>query len=97
MGSRLEAKIQKEIRRRAFERADLMRLERQHLAKTQHTLNALQEVTGLHRHELESVAAAVKRSLQGTRDDFFSIKMQMMITFGLLSLIVILVALLTLI
>jgi hypothetical protein len=97
MDSRLEAKIQKEIRRRAFERADLMRQERQHLAKTQHTLAALQEVTGLHRHELESIAAAVKRSLQGTRDDFFSIKMQMMITFSLLSLIVILVALLTLI
>jgi hypothetical protein len=97
MDSRLEAKIQKKIRRRAFERADLMRLEKQHLAKTQHTLNALQEVTGLHRHELESIATAVKRSLQETRDDFFSIKMQMMITFGLLSLIVILVALLTLI
>ncbi len=95
MDSRLEAKIQKEIRRRAFERADLLRHKRQHLAQTQHTLAALQEVTGLQQPELESIAEAVKRSLRGTHDDFFSIKMQITITFGLLSLIIILSMLMT--
>ena len=95
MDSRLGAKIQKEIRRRAFERADRLRQERRHLAETQHTLAALQEVTGLQRPELESIAEAVKRSLRGPRDDFFSLKMQLMITFGLLSLILILSMLIT--
>ena len=41
MNRKLEAKIQKEIRRRAFERADIYRHKKQHLQKTQHTLDAL--------------------------------------------------------
>lgn len=97
MDSRLEAKIQREIRRLVFQRADELRQERQLNVKTQHTLAALQEVTGLQRPELESIAAAVKLSLRGTRDDFFSIKMQILITSGIFSLFLILTGLMTIV
>ncbi|MEJ2731203.1 MAG: hypothetical protein P8185_22305 [Deltaproteobacteria bacterium] len=60
MTGRLEARIQKQIRKRAFKRADILRQERQFAQKTQHTLDALQEVTGLHRPELESIAEEVR-------------------------------------
>ena len=90
MNRKLEAKIQKQIRQRAFERADILRQEKQNLQKTQHTLDALQEVTGLHRPELESIADAVRLSHQMRKDDFFSIKNQILMTFGVASLILIL-------
>jgi hypothetical protein len=83
MDNRSEAKIQKEIRKRAFQRADELRQERQLKAKTQYTLAALQEVTGLQQPELESIAAEVKLSLQGPCDHFFSIKRQILITGGI--------------
>ena len=91
MNRKLEAKIQKQIRKRAFKRADILQQERQHIQKTQHTLDALQEVTGLHRPELESIADEVRLSVQMTGDDFFSIKNQLLMTFGAASLILILV------
>ncbi|MDX1707124.1 MAG: hypothetical protein R3274_00910 [Desulfobacterales bacterium] len=89
MSGPYEAQTLKEIRRRALQRADTLRQERQMIAKTQHTLDALQEVTGLHRNELEAIADAVTRSVQGAHDDFFSVKMQILISFGVLSLIII--------
>lgn len=89
MIDKLTAKIQKEIRRHAFRHADVLRRERQLAAKTQHTLDALQEVTGLPRPELESVADAVKLSLQGTCEEFFSIKRQILITAGLFGFILV--------
>ena len=91
MNGRLEAKIQKQIRKRAFERADVLRQERQDAQKTQHTLDALQEVTGLRRPELESIADEVRLSVQGTGDDFFSIKNQILMMLGAASAILILV------
>lgn len=90
MNLKLEAKIQKQIRNRAFERADTRRLERQNWQNTQHTLDALQDVTGLHRPELESIAHEVRRSLQTTSEKFFSIKNQILMTFGLAGFILIL-------
>ena len=97
MDSRSEAKVQKEIRKRAFQRADVLRQESQLKAKTQHTLAALQDVTGLQRPELESIADAVKLSLQGPSDNFFSIKRQILITAGIFGSVIILSALLALI
>ncbi|MGD8738771.1 MAG: hypothetical protein PVG34_00550 [Desulfobacterales bacterium] len=87
MNHKLEAKIQKEIRKRAFERADDLRQEKQSLQKTECTLDALQEVTGLPRPDLESIAEDVRLSRQMTRNDFFSIKNQILMTFGLAGLI----------
>jgi hypothetical protein len=90
MNRRLEEKIQKQIRKRAFERADMLQQERQDAQKTQHTLDALQEVTGLRRPDLESIADEVKLSRQIRHDDFFSIKNQILMAFGLAGLIFIL-------
>jgi len=89
MNHRLQANILKEIRRRAFESADRLRQEKQNQQKTEYTLDALQEVTGLPRPHLESIADAVKRSRQMIHDDFFSIKNQILMTCGLAGLIVI--------
>ena len=85
-----EARIQKEIRRRAFERADFLQQEKQNRQKTEYTLDALQEVTGLPRAHLESIADEVNRSRQMMQDDLFSIKNQFLMTFGLAGFIVIL-------
>ena len=90
MNHKLEAKIRKEIRKRAFECTDILRQEKQNLQKTEYTLDALQEVTGLPRPHLESIADDVRLSRQMTRDDFFSIKNQILMTFGLAGLIFIL-------
>jgi hypothetical protein len=90
MSRKIETKIQKQIRRRAFKRADILRQERQEAQKTQHTLDALQEVTGLHRPELESIAEEVRLSVQMTRDDFFSVGNQILITAAAAGLILIL-------
>jgi hypothetical protein len=90
MHRKLEAKIQKEIRKRAFERADTLRQEKQSLQKTEYTLDALQAVTGLPRPDLKSIAEDVRFSSQMTRDDFFSIKNQILMTLSLVGLILIL-------
>ena len=89
MNRKTEARVLNEIRQRAFERADRMQEERQHLQMTQWTLNALQEVTGLPRPELESIANAAKRSFQTTHAEFFSIKRQLLIAGGISGLILI--------
>jgi hypothetical protein len=97
MDHRLDAKMQKEIRRRAFQRADEVHWERQLNVKTQHTLAALQEVTGLQRPELKSIADAVKLSLQGPGDIFFTVKRQILITVGIFGSICILSGLMILV
>lgn len=88
MNHKLEAKIQNEIRKRAFERADTLRQEKQRLQKTEYTLDALQDVTGLPRPDLESIAEDVRLSRHMARDDFFSIKNQILMTIGLTGLII---------
>lgn len=97
MDRRLEAEIQKEIRRRAFQRADELRRKSQLHLKTQHTLTALQDVTRLQRPELESIADAVKLSLRRPHDHFFSIKHQILITAAVFSAVLFFCGMLTLI
>ena len=60
------------------------------MQQTEYTLDALQEVTGLPRPHLDSIADEARLSRQMTRDDFFSIKDQILWIFGLTSLILIL-------
>ena len=90
MNHKLEASIRKVIRKRAFECADILRQEKQNLQMTKYTLDALQDVTGLPRAHLESIADDVRLSRQITHDDFFSIKNQILMTFGLAGFILIL-------
>ena len=90
MSRKLEAKIRKEIRKRALERAHLLRQEEQNQQRTKYTLDALQEVTELPRADLESIADQVRLSHQMMRDNFFSIKNQILMTLGISSLILIL-------
>ena len=87
---KLEAVIQKEIRRRALERAHILRQEKKNLQEIEHTLDALQEVTGLSRPDLESIAVEVRLSRQMAHDDFFSIKNQFLLALGVSSLVLIL-------
>ncbi len=89
MNRKLDAKIQKQIRRRAFERAEIWRQDQQHLQRTQHTLNALHEVTGLPRPQLESIADEIKLSLQVKTERFFSIKNQILMTLGIFGFIMV--------
>lgn len=72
----LEDKIQREIRRRAFERADIDARIRE---QTRHTVAALQEVTGLSEMQLKSIADEVRRQYDPTPDKFFSTGAQLLI------------------
>jgi hypothetical protein len=90
MNHKLEAKIQKEIRKRALERAHLLRQEEQNRQRTKYTLDALKEVAELPRADLESIADQVRLFHQMAQDDFFSIKNQILITLGVSILILIL-------
>ena len=79
-----EEKILKEIRERAFIRADRRCREEKNRQDTQHTLNALQEVTGVPRQELEAIAADVWALFGPEEKDFFSVKGQfLMVSSGL--------------
>ena len=79
-----EEKILKEIRRRAFIHADRRGREEKDRQDTQHTLNALQEVTGVPRQELEAIAADVWALFGPEEKDFFSVKGQfLMVSSGL--------------
>ena len=90
MDRKLEAKIQKQIRRHAFERAEIWRQDKQHLQGTKHTLDALHEVTGLPRPQLESIADEIRLSLQVTNERFFSIKNQTVMTLSIFGFIMVL-------
>ena len=76
MKERLEDKIQREIRRRAFERADIDDRIRE---QTRYTVAALQEVTGLSEMQLKSIADEVRRQHDPTPDRFFSTGAQLLI------------------
>ena len=90
MNRKLEAKIQKKIRNRAFKRLDKIRQERQRLQNEKYTLDALHEVTGLPLRELEAIANEVMLSFEVIRDEFFSIKNQILISFGISGFVIIL-------
>jgi hypothetical protein len=90
MNCKLEAKIQKKIRTRTFKHLDKIRQERQRLQNEKYTLDALHEVTGLPLWELEAIANEVMLSFEVIRDDFFSIKNQILISFGISGFVIIL-------
>jgi len=69
-------KIQREIRRRAFVRADLHEQQAAGQQYTRYTIDALEEVTGLPRLELETIANEVRASFGTGEKEFFSIKNQ---------------------
>jgi hypothetical protein len=69
-------KIQREIRRRALDRADLHHQETADRQYTRYTIDALEEVTGLPRLELETIANEVRASYGTNEDVFFSIRNQ---------------------
>ena len=90
MKTRLDEKIQREIRKRAFKRRDRLRLENRRQQGIQHTLDALYEVTNLSRAELEAIAGEVRLSCMCYDENFFSIKNQILVTCGIFSFIIIL-------
>ena len=72
-------KILAEIRRQAFIRADEYRRKEENRQDTRYTLEALQELTGLPRHELENIAATVGTVYEPEEEGFFSVKNQFLV------------------
>ena len=89
MNHKLEAMIQKEIRRRALDQSDRLRQQTQKWQDIQHTLNALHQVTGLPRHKLEIIANEASLSFEACREEFFSIKKQILIVSSISGFIII--------
>jgi adenylosuccinate lyase len=80
----IEEKIQREIRRRTFDRLDLQKQEAAGQQYMRYTIDALEEVTGLPRLQLESIANQVRAAF-GTREEkFFSIKNQIILAGSIL-------------
>ena len=73
-------RIQREIRRRAFDRMDLLARQKADALHTRHTIDALEQVTGLARLELESIAGEIKALSAADEDSFFSIKDQLIVS-----------------
>jgi|GEM_PF-1508753 len=86
--ARKEKKIQAEIRRRAFKRADQQNWEQNHRRNTGLTLDALKEVTGLPRSKLEQIAAEVRASFERPPRDYFSINAQLIFVLGGIGLLI---------
>ena len=89
MNRQLEAQIRKEIRKRALEQSDRLRQKKQKWQDIQHTLDALHEVTGLPRHELEVIANEARLSFETGREEFFSIKKQILMASSISGFIII--------
>lgn len=82
--------IQREIRRRALDRADLHHQEAADRQYTRYTIDALEEVTGLPRLELETIASEVRASYGTNEDVFFSIRNQIIMVGSALAPLIIL-------
>lgn len=82
-----EEKVLEEIRRQAFIRADQRRRETVLMRETCYTFDVLQELTGLPRRELETIAADVKACCHQEDREFFSVKHQLLMVFSGLVLI----------
>ena len=93
MDADFEETLQKEIRRRAFERWDRLRHEKQRRQDIQHNLDALHEVTGLPRSELESIARDARMSCMYHDENFFSIKNQVLAAGAIIGVVFIVVCL----
>ena len=91
MHADFEEKLKKEIRKRAFERRDRLRHEKQRRQDIQHNLDALYEVTELPRSELEAIARDARLSCMCHDEDFFSIKNQVLVACGIFGFVIILV------
>ena len=74
-----EEKIQREIRRRAFDRTEQFKQKATGRQYTRYTIDALEDVTGLPRLELENIATEVRASYKTAEEKFFSIKNQLLI------------------
>ena len=94
MNAVFEEKLQKEIRKRAFRRWDQMQHEKQQRQDIQHNLDALYEVTGLPRSELEAIARDARMSCGFHDEAFFSIQNQLFVVGGIFGFACILVLLL---
>ena len=94
MHHKLAEMIKKEIRRRAFEQSDRLQQEKQNRQAVKHTLNALHEVTGLPRTELQTIANEALLSFEVRAEEFFSIKNQILIVLSVFSCMLILAQLL---
>ena len=79
-----EKQIQREIRRRAFDRAEQFKQTATGRQYTRYTIDALEDVTGLPRLELENIANEVRTSYKTAEEKFFSIKNQLLITGSIL-------------
>jgi hypothetical protein len=93
MSANTKESIQQEIRRRAFERFDHLQEKKVTLQNSRHTLDALQEVTGLPRGELETIAEEVRCSIEAYEEKFFSVKNQTAMVFGSFGILILLVGL----
>jgi len=76
----LDDRILREIRRRAFNRMDLLQQQSTSAQQTQDTIDALEQVTGLPRLELETIADQVNAFFRADDDVFFSVKDQLIIS-----------------
>jgi hypothetical protein len=90
MNHKLGERINKEIRRRAFEQSDRLQQARQNRQGVKHTLDALHAVTGLPRPELKAIAKEAMLSFEVSTEKFFSIKNQILIASSTFSGVVIL-------
>jgi hypothetical protein len=79
MNQELGEKVKKEIRRRAFEQSARRQQQRQIRQGVKHTLDALNEVTGLPRPELNAIANDAMLCFVKNTERFFSIKNQILI------------------
>jgi hypothetical protein len=90
MSAYFDAKLQRQIRKRAFARRDRLQREKQRRQDTQHTIDALHEVTELPRLELEAIAQDARLSCAGLDENFFSIKNQILMTCGIVGFVILL-------
>lgn len=91
MNANTQERIQQEIRRRAFERFDHLQEEKVSLQNSGYTLDALQEVTGLPRLELETIAEEVRCSFEAYDEKFFSIRSQAIMVLGPFGILIMLI------
>lgn len=91
MNANTKESIQQEIRRRAFERFDYLQEEKVNLQNSRHTLDALQEITGLPRGELETIAEEVRCSFEAYDEKFFSVRNQTVMVFGSSGILIMLI------
>ena len=79
MNAEMQEKIQQEIVKRALEKSISHQHRRQEKLDTQDILDALEELTGLSRVDLDKIAIEVKRSYAHAQDSFLSIKSQVIL------------------